>query len=553
MHNYWRNYKWLWGLIPILFLFGAIFYPIINLLLTAFGGNNSEIFGLTNRWFDLVDFYYFKRIIITIFQAATASFICLLLGIPIALAIWLVKTQQLNPNQSSREYVLYKIRTKSLNQITKLLLLPFILPVMVVILAIRAISFELSSEGFIPLITTYVFYNLGLAVWLIFNALMRIPVNIINSAKTLGATNWQILVKVILPMIKNSINSAFVLVFLFCSSSFGVAFLIGGQKWATLEVEIYLLATQSLNLQAASILAILQMTIMLILMVYFSKQQFALPLAFSQNKNIWQLPNWFVNLISIIILAITLVILSPIITLLIKSFTNSASVFSLLFSNPDFYLALTNTLLFPIIAIPIAFVFAWCSAIAVFSTSSSLNFIPRKNTRNSLLFSLLFYSPYMISATVLALGLLITYPFFGGNLLILIFAYTFLAYPLLARNILLAWQQHNPLLPLAVVNLGGNKFQAFYHGVLPQIIPQLRTGLAFATATMIGEFSSTLFLSRPEWLTLSTFIYQYLGKVGKSNVDQAQLCAGILIVLTLVVIYLIHGRTIFAKKNPYAY
>ena len=43
--------------------------------------------------------------------------------------------------------------------------------------------------------------------------------------------------------------------------------------------------------------------------------------------------------------------------------------------------------------------------------------------------------------------------------------------------------------------------------------------MAFAAATALGEFAVTLFLSRPEWATLTTLIYQRLGQPGAANLD----------------------------------
>ena len=73
--------------------------------------------------------------------------------------------------------------------------------------------------------------------------------------------------------------------------------------------------------------------------------------------------------------------------------------------------------------------------------------------------------------------------------------------------------------------------------------------MAFAAATMLGEFAVSLLLSRPEWLTLSTLIYQRLGRPGAGNLDAALVLSASLMVLALVVFVAIEGRAA-ASSSP---
>ena len=71
------------------------------------------------------------------------------------------------------------------------------------------------------------------------------------------------------------------------------------------------------------------------------------------------------------------------------------------------------------------------------------------------------------------------------------------------------------------------------------VSPALRRGMAFAAATSLGEFAVTLFLSRPEWMTLTTLIYQRLGRPGAANLDAALVLACLLMALSLSAFLLI--------------
>jgi thiamine transport system permease protein len=78
---------------------------------------------------------------------------------------------------------------------------------------------------------------------------------------------------------------------------------------------------------------------------------------------------------------------------------------------------------------------------------------------------------------------------------------------------------------------GGIAARVFWRVTLPLVLPALRRGMAFAAATALGEFAVTLFLSRPEWSTLTTLIYERLGRPGAANRDEALVLAALLMLL----------------------
>jgi thiamine transport system permease protein len=82
---------------------------------------------------------------------------------------------------------------------------------------------------------------------------------------------------------------------------------------------------------------------------------------------------------------------------------------------------------------------------------------------------------------------------------------------------------------------------------LPLLRPALRRGMAFAAATALGEFAVSLFLSRPEWTTLTTLIYQHLGRPGASNLHAAHALSLLLMALALGVFLGLDGR---AASSP---
>ena len=94
-------------------------------------------------------------------------------------------------------------------------------------------------------------------------------------------------------------------------------------------------------------------------------------------------------------------------------------------------------------------------------------------------------------------------------------------------------------LAVAAADLYAGRWQTLRRVTLPLLLPALRRGMAFAAATALGEFAVTLFLSRPEWATLTTLIYQRLGRPGQANLEAAMVLACVLMALALVAFLLI--------------
>ena len=102
--------------------------------------------------------------------------------------------------------------------------------------------------------------------------------------------------------------------------------------------------------------------------------------------------------------------------------------------------------------------------------------------------------------------------------------------------------------------LGANPWRLFWRVTWPLLQPALRRGMAFAAATAIGEFAVTLFLSRPEWATLTTLVYETLGRPGPANRDAALVLADVIIGAFVgpgdVVDFLFRSHAWFAGMTP---
>jgi thiamine transport system permease protein len=148
-----------------------------------------------------------------------------------------------------------------------------------------------------------------------------------------------------------------------------------------------------------------------------------------------------------------------------------------------------------------------------------------------LLLRTLVFLPFVVSPVMVAFGMLLLYPSWADSEGLLIAAYAVLAYPFVAKSLASALDSMPAHYQYAARSLGASPWRTFWRVTFPLLLPALRRGVAFAAATAVGEFAVTLFLSRPEWDTLTTLIYQRLGRPGAANLDSAMVLSCVLMLL----------------------
>ena len=153
------------------------------------------------------------------------------------------------------------------------------------------------------------------------------------------------------------------------------------------------------------------------------------------------------------------------------------------------------------------------------------------------------FVPFVVSPVAVAFGLLLLYPEWTASLVLLVAAYTLLAYPFVGQHVANALSGLPPQWEQAARTLGASPWRVFVRVTLPLVAPALRRGMAFAAATALGEFAVSLFLSRPEWTTLTTLIYQHLGRPGAANLHAAHALSLLLMLLALGVFLALDAGT----------
>lgn len=534
-----------WGvavLVPLAFLGVFFAWPTAAIVVRGFVTDGAldlsgfvEVLGRERTW----------RIIgLTLLQATLGTALSVLLGLPGA-------------------YVLYRCTFRGLLLLRALVTVPFVLPTVVVGVAFRALLTSSGPLGFLGLdgslaaiVAALVFFNYAVVVRTVGGLWERLDPRAEEAARALGASPWQAFARITLPMLAPAIASAASVVFLFCSTAFGVVLILGGTRYGTIETEIWLQTTQFLDLRAAAVLSVLQLVVVTVALSLAartrSRRERALRLAGQQARPrpLRLRPSPATGTGDLIPAAVTAAVglgllALPLLHLLIASFrtrdgwglgnyvalgtTGGPNTLSV-----TVWEALATSLRTAVDATVIAIVVGTLVALVVSRRPRS------PAARRSIgVFDAVFMLPLGVSAVTVGFGFLITLnrpPLDLRSSLVLIpIAQAVVAIPLVVRTVLPVLRAIDPRLREAAAALGATPGRVLAHVDGPFLVRALGLAVGFAFAVSLGEFGATAFLARPDRPTLPVVIVRLLGRPGPENYGMALAAAVVLAVLTATI------------------
>ena len=506
------GFAWL-AVLPLAALLLLLMAPLLRLALEGWGGVGQAAPSL---WQMLQDDYLRWRVGWSVLQAAATCVAALALGLPVA---WVLARFE------------FLGRALSL----RLLMLPFVVPTLVAAIGVLALwgpqgllagLLGLDLQG-TPWLLLYgnLFFNLCLVVRAGVEALERVSASQLAAARSLGATPWRAFWRIEWPAIAPWLASSLCLVFLYCFAGFGLALVLGGQRYATVEVEIYTLVAHELKLAEASALslAMLLLTGGVALLYAGLERRLGVPARVEPVPRHAPrgLAQWLALAAALAMLL--LVCAAPLLAIVWRALMAGPAAWAELLA-AETLAALWNTLRFSALALLLATFLGLAHAL------SARAWLPWRAAS---------YLPFVVSPVTVAFGLLLLYPSWTASLPLLLAAYALLAYPFVTQSLNAGLDSLPPQLAQASRTLGAGPWRTLWRVTLPLLRPALRRGMAFAAASAVGEFAVTLFLSRPEWATLSTLIYERLGRPGAANRDAALVLACLLMALALLAFLLV--------------
>lgn len=516
-------------LIPLAFLALFYFYPLFSIFRVSLAPEGqpalTALRGLVNTP------YYARTLWFTTWQAAISTLLTLLAALPAAYV-----------------FARYQFRGKSLLQ--ALTTIPFVLPTIVVATAFTSL---LGPKGWVNqalmailgldrppinlvhtlaiILLAHVFYNYTIILRMVGGFWANLDPQLEAAARMLGASPWRAFWEVTLPLLRPALTAASLLVFLFDFTSFGVILILGGPRYATLEVEIYRQAVHLFNLPVAAALSLLQIGCTFGLMVTYTRlqQRITVPLQLRPRQITARRPRtrserWLVG-VNVAVMILLLVV--PLLSLAERSLSAGQPGYSL-----AYYRALSvnlqSSIFFvpPLLAVRNSLLFAGATVgLALTLGLISAWLLARQRGRLGPLLDPVFMLPLGTSAVTLGFGYIIALARPPLNLraspVLVPLAHTLVALPFVVRSLLPIIRGIHPHLREAARVLGASSWRVWREVDLPIVGRALLVGAVFAFTVSLGEFGATVFVARPQMPTMPVVIYRFLGQPGVVNYGQA--------------------------------
>ncbi|MGB4614262.1 MAG: iron ABC transporter permease, partial [Erysipelotrichaceae bacterium] len=393
------------------------------------------------------------------------------------------------------------------------------------------------------------------------NAINGIDYGTVEAAQNMGADQWSILKKVVLPTVKPMIITLIIMNFQTGLGAMSAPLMVGGQDFQTISPLILTFANRPSSRDIAALLSLLLGFSQLILLyVMTSNEKKGNFLSISKTKvriKKQKINNKFANIVVHILSYILFVIYSlPVILVIIFSFQSGRNIESSIVTMDGFTLEnyiriLTDQKSYGPFANSFIYSFLSAGAVVIIMLVVVRIIMKYKNKLTEVM-EYLFFIPWLLPSLMIALGLIVTYDrprvwmfnmVLVGNQWIVPLAYFIVMIPSTLRYLKAAYYSFDQNLEDASRILGARGFITMFKVILPALLP---TALALFALNFNGKLSD---------YDLSAFLYHptspTLGIVIRSNADATAsvdarainlVYSVILMAISTIVLYFVYGR-----------
>ncbi len=472
----------------------------------------------------------------TVWSAGLATAVTLAAGLPLAFA-------------------LHRLTFRGRGLLRALVVVPFVLPTVVVGVAFGQLFAPSGWLGGLHLegtpaaiVAALVFFNVSVVVRTVGSFWEGLDPRREQAAAALGASPFQVFRTVTLPALLPGIVGAATVVFLFCSTAFGVVLTLGGLRYANVETEIWLLTTQELDLAGAAALSLLQVVVIsgLLVLTHLTRRDAGhVDRAAGTSRRPRRSDGWLLGWCALVLAALAL----PMLALLARSLADTEGSWTL--AN---YRALAGTA-GGTLPVPALTGLANSFQIALVATAFSLvlgvvvaGLVSRRPSRPGArravaVFDGVFMLPLGVSAVTLGFGFLVTLDHppldLRSSPWLVPVAQAMVALPLVVRTVAPVLRSVDDRQRQAAASLGAGPLRVLLSVDLPAAWRSLLAATGFAFAVSLGEFGATSFVVRDETPTLPIVIYRLISHPGALNAGTAMAASVLLAASTALVMLLV--------------
>ena len=366
--------------------------------------------------------------------------------------------------------------------------------------------------SFKAIILAHVYLNFPIAFLLITNAWSQLPDTPEKAAYTLGADRKRTFFSVTFPRLLPAILSAFILIFLFCFSSFSIILVLGGNPaYSTFETEIYRRVHINVDREGAAALSIFAFFITGIILILTSPARKESK-ASRQQRVLIRARGRYLAAAILIMLLILLFILPPMLSVIYRAFFTKNGDFTLR-AWRDIAEGSTGLMSTAANGIVNSFMIALVSSLLAVFLGARIAMAAAK--RNSWFLPVLSSLPMATGSVTLGLGFSFLAAVIGQDSLLLSYILVSLAHltiilPFAVRTIIPGAKAIPDSLPAAAYTLGVSSGKTMRKVEYPLLSSYRRKAFAFAFALSLGEVNATLTLSDGHVSTLPILIYRMI-------------------------------------------
>ena len=512
------------AVIPVVFLGVLFVWPVAALVWRAItdsadaatGSSLTELFTRTRAA---------HLLWVTVAQAAASTALSLVVAAPI---VWLYS----------------RLRGASAMVLDVVVTVPFVLPTVVVGVAFRALidgplAFAHIGSGWWAVLLAHAFLNVAVVVRVVGAAWRSLDTRALDAARTLGAGRFRAWRTVIAPALLPAVGAAGTLIFLFCSTSFGVIIILGGGTLRTLETEIYQQAIGYFRIPEAVALSLVQILVVVVALI-LTRVVTARSRTTTKGTRAprhRRITGWARVSACLAWVWTVAVLIVPIAVLAVRSVRPSRDGAWTLsgyraLAEPVNGVTPLATLRYSLVSALLAMMIA----VAV----GALAAVALHNARGTarVVGAVLALRPLGISAVTLGFGYLIVLSELPGRIaaseLIIPCVQALIAIPVVIGIVVPALDAVPDRARAAAATLGAGPLRVFCTIDLPAIGRSLAAAAGFAFVMALGEFGATSFLARADTTTLPVLIGSALNRPGATQLATAMAASMLLVVATAV-------------------
>lgn len=244
-----------WNRVFLFLIFFVLYAPILYLVFYSFnsGGTMYHFKSFTLDWYK--ELFQDTRLLIivlnTLLVALLSALLATMLGVLGAIAIHNVRK---------------RAQSTLLGFNNVLIVSPDVIIGASFLILFTMVGLKL---GFYSVLLSHIAFSIPIVVLMVLPKLGEMSPTLIDAARDLGASQWDVLSKVILPFIAPGIYAGFFMALTYSLDDFAVTFFVTGNGFSTLSVEIYSMARQGVSLTINALSAVLFLVTMIVVAGYY--------------------------------------------------------------------------------------------------------------------------------------------------------------------------------------------------------------------------------------------------------------------------------------------